>query len=172
MLEILIRHMISIKKANIIQKLMVKFLKTRVGTAIIAPIVSTLDRFIFKITKKKHTFASVMTGLPLIFLHCTGAKTGKNYQIPLIGIPIDDSIIIIASNWGKSNYPGWYHNIMMKPEVEVSYGNKTWQYIATETEGEDREIYWLLANEIYPGYEGYARRADRIIPVIKLSVRK
>lgn len=163
--------MISTKKGNLIQRLNVNFLKTRLGTVIIGPISPPLDRFIFKITKKKHSFASILTGLPLIFLHCTGAKSGKKYKIPLIGIPDGDDIIIIVSNWGKSHYPGWYHNIKANPEVEVSYGDTTKQYIATETDGEEREIYWILANDIYGGYEGYARRANRPIPVIKLSAK-
>ncbi len=161
--------MIEIKKPNFFQNLIKKFVKTRIGTAVMRRILHHLDRFTFKLTKEKHTMASILSGLPTIILQCRGAKTGRTINTPLIGIPIDDNIGIIASNWGQQRNPNWYYNIKANPDVIIKYKKQEAKYNAIEIDGLDRDKYWKIANEMYPGYKRYAEIAHRAIPVIKLS---
>jgi len=161
--------MIEIKKPNFLQKLIKKFVKTTIGTAIMKRILHHLDRFTFKLTKGKHTMASILSGLPIIIMECRGAKTGKTFDIPLVGIPIDDNIGIIASNWGQKRYPNWYYNIKKNPEVIIKYKKQEASYNAVEIDGLEREKYWKLANECYQGYKKYDEITIRTVPVIRLS---
>ncbi|MCW5864005.1 MAG: nitroreductase family deazaflavin-dependent oxidoreductase, partial [Anaerolineae bacterium] len=39
-------------------------------------------------------------------------------------------------------------------------------YVAREVVGEERAACWAKAVAVYPGYEAYARRAGREIPVV------
>jgi hypothetical protein len=41
--------------------------------------------------------------------------------------------------------------------------------VAREVNGVERERYWHMAVEIYPGYEAYRQRLKRPVPVIVLE---
>jgi deazaflavin-dependent oxidoreductase (nitroreductase family) len=99
-----------------------------------------------------------------------GAKTGMPRDVPLIGVPIDDGIILVASNWGHATHPAWYRNLTKEHTATVSYHGEARTYFVQETEGDLRSRCWAKAVEVYPGYEAYRRRAaHRQIPVILLT---
>jgi deazaflavin-dependent oxidoreductase (nitroreductase family) len=92
--------------------------------------------------------------------------------VSLVGIPVDEGLVVIASNWGQTHYPAWYHNVKASPEVKVGQNGRSATYIAREVEGAERERYWQLANQYYIGFSHYARHAShRRIPVILLMPR-
>ncbi len=71
---------------------------------------------------------------------------------------------------GSPELPVWYYNIRADPTVEVVYRNETVTAAAREAEGEEREVIWGRARQLYGGYEAYARRIrDRQIHVMVLS---
>ena len=64
--------------------------------------------------------AALFTGLPLITLTTTGAKSGRPRSVPLVGVPYGERLILIASNWGQAKHPAWYHKVLKAhPEVKV-----------------------------------------------------
>ena len=81
--------------------------------------------------------------------------------------------MVIASNWGRSNHPSWYHNLRANPEVTLSMKGHTRTYVAREATVEDRERYWRRAVDLYKGYAFYQQRTGgRKIPVIVLTPKK
>ena len=109
-------------------------------------------------------------GLPLIELTTTGAKSGMPRTLPLAGYPDGDKFVLIASNFGRTRHPAWYHNLKANPECTVKKNGEVVTYIARETEGEERERYWGLAVSYYEGYEAYKQRAShRMMPVMVLE---
>jgi deazaflavin-dependent oxidoreductase (nitroreductase family) len=149
------------------------------GIAAIAPVswvfartLHQVDGPVFRLTGGKHTFASLVSGLPVVMLTTTGAKSGKRRTLPLLGIPDGGRTVVIASNYGQPHNPSWYHNLRDRPEAELYVGGETRRVVAHEAEGEERERLWRLGLEIYPGWAGYERRAGpRRIPVVALSPR-
>ncbi len=83
-------------------------------------------------------------------------------------------MILIASSGGAPKHPAWFHNLRKNPDVRVwANRGRSGDYVATVTEGEERERLWKIACRLYPGYETYQVRAGaREIPVIKLSPRR
>ena len=51
-----------------------------------------------------------------------GAKTGQRRDVPLAYFTDGDDVVLIASNYGSSRYPGWYHNLRAHPECELRIG--------------------------------------------------
>lgn len=98
-------------------------------------------------------------------------KSGHTYQVPLVGVPYEDDIVVIASNWGKKNYPGWYYNIKKQDQVQIRYQSKVFDSQAIITTGEERDQLWDRAVDVYPGFANYARRTSREIPVIRVIAR-
>lgn len=129
-----------------------------------------IDRPVFRLTKGKHTFASLVSGLPVVMLTTTGAKSGVESTVPLLGLPEGERIVVIASNYGQRRHPAWYHNLRVHPGAPLSVGGEPLRMVAYEAEGEERERLWRRALEVYPGWSGYEHRAgERRIPVIVLT---
>lgn len=129
-----------------------------------------LDRMVFRLTNGRQTAASIFTGLPVIHLTTIGAKSGQPRTVPLIGLPDGDKIVVIASNWGQTQYPAWYYNVRANGEVMVAWNGRSATYTAQEVTGTEREKYWQLAYQYYLGFTTYAQRAsNRHLPVIILT---
>jgi deazaflavin-dependent oxidoreductase (nitroreductase family) len=90
--------------------------------------------------------------------------------VPLLGFPNGERIIIVASNFGQQHYPAWYHNLRATPKAKITLNGQTWDYVAREATGQEREVYWRQAVSIYAGYAAYARRVGkRHVPVMVLT---
>jgi deazaflavin-dependent oxidoreductase (nitroreductase family) len=78
-------------------------------------------------------------GTPLLILTTTGARSGQPRLAPLAFDRDGDVLVIIASKGGAPTNPDWYHNIKANPEVTVEVGTETYQAVATEVTGNERE---------------------------------
>lgn len=106
---------------------------------------------------------------PLLLLHTTGAKSGKERVNPVAYFENNGSYVVIASKGGAPDNPDWYHNILANPEVSVEVGTEQFEATASVTsEPERTELYAQMA-EINPGFKEYEENTSRSIPVITLS---
>jgi deazaflavin-dependent oxidoreductase (nitroreductase family) len=108
-------------------------------------------------------------GSTTLLLTTTGRRTGAQTTTPLIYARDGDDYVIVASNGGARNHPGWYRNLVKNPDVEVQVLDEVFPARARTAEGAERERLWVKVNEIWPHYEQYAQRTDRIIPVVVLE---
>jgi deazaflavin-dependent oxidoreductase (nitroreductase family) len=126
-----------------------------------------LDRLALWISGGKVSAASILTGLPVVTLQTTGAKSGKTRSVPLIGFPDGEKLVFVASNWGQSKHPSWYYNLRTNPEAIISIQGHSRKYIAHEANELERELYWSQAVNSHAGYAAYKRQANgRQIPII------
>ena len=129
-----------------------------------------LDQLSYRLTRGRHTFSSWLAGLPVVMLTTTGAKTGQQRTLPVIAVPDGEDLVVIASNWGQRQHPGWYYNLSAHPEATVAVGGVSRRVRAHEATGKERDRLWQQDLEIYPGRSAYARRAaNRRIPVVVLA---
>jgi len=111
-------------------------------------------------------------GRPMLLLRHVGAKTGIERTSALLYVPYRDSYVVIASKGGDPKHPGWYHNLVAHPDVEIQVGRRTIPVHARIAECEEREQLWKRADEINKGgYSNYQSRTDRKIPVVVLDPR-
>ncbi|MET0134722.1 MAG: nitroreductase/quinone reductase family protein, partial [Kibdelosporangium sp.] len=54
-------------------------------------------------------------GMPLILVHHTGAKTGRERISPLFFQPVGDGWAVFGTHGGSPRHPVWYHNLMANP---------------------------------------------------------
>jgi deazaflavin-dependent oxidoreductase (nitroreductase family) len=108
-------------------------------------------------------------GSTVLLLTTTGRKTGRKTTTPLIYDLDGDDPVIVASQGGAPQHPGWYRNLAKDPEVEVQIKGETFRARARTAEGEERERLWRLMNEMWPHYAEYQERTDREIPVVVLD---
>jgi deazaflavin-dependent oxidoreductase (nitroreductase family) len=76
----------------------------------------------------------------------------------------------MASNYGSTSHPAWYHNLRANPACTITRGGREQPYIAREAEGAEREELWRRAVVFYSGYRTYQIRAEgRRVPVMVLE---
>ncbi len=160
---------------NPVQRFMRGLIATRPAARLLANTIPHIDGAVFRLSGGRTTAAALFTGLPILTLNTTGAKSGQPRAVTLVGIPDGRRLILIASNWGQASNPAWYYNVRANSHVSVAFSGRRdvpleRLYHARELSGQEREAAWAKAMVIYPGYRGYAARAgDRTIPVIMLE---
>ncbi|MDQ6746290.1 MAG: nitroreductase family deazaflavin-dependent oxidoreductase [Actinomycetota bacterium] len=157
-------------QASSLQKLTRRFAASAPGSWVFARVAHRIDRPVHRITDGRHTFASLISGMPVVMLTSTGAKSGQPRTTPVLGIPTGGGVAIIASNFGQHRHPAWYHNLRTHPEAEVVIYGERRRVRAVEVEGERREEIWREGLRVYPGFDQYQRRAShRPISVFELQ---
>ena len=158
-------------QANPLQRLIRSFAASKPGSWLFARVMHHIDRPVYRLTKGRHTFASLVSGLPVVMLRTTGARSGLPRSVPVLGLPTPDGLAVVASNFGQHRHPAWYHNLRAKPEGEVTVDGATHKFRAIETEGEQRDRIWQQGLGVYPGWSQYEQRAsNREICVFVLEI--
>lgn len=110
-----------------------------------------------------------MRGLPVLILTTKGKQTGLLRTKALMYLPYGKDFVVIASNLGKENHPGWWVNLMAEPNASVQIGDSQYAVHAREALGEERETLWKALAEKSSDYEGYRAWTSRRIPVVILE---
>lgn len=109
-------------------------------------------------------------GMPVLLLHTTGAKSGRERINPLVYQPLDGGWAVFASKAGATTNPDWYHNIVATPSVTIEVGPDTIAATARVTSGDERAAIWSTQKANVPTFAEYEQSAgDREIPVIVLE---
>lgn len=146
------------------------FSSSRLGAKIFSFVFHHIDRTALKLSAGRFTVGGWATGVPVVTLATIGAKSGISRVLPLLAIPDDDKVIFIASNWGGTRYPAWYHNLRAHPACTVTYRGETRSFTAREAKGQEYERYWNKAVNLYKGYAEYKKRTGgRPIPIMVLG---
>ncbi|MGO9954944.1 MAG: nitroreductase family deazaflavin-dependent oxidoreductase [Solirubrobacteraceae bacterium] len=107
--------------------------------------------------------------MPLLLLHHTGAKSGKQRVNPLAYQRDADRYVIFASKAGAPTNPDWYHNLKAHPEVAIEVGTETINVVANEASDAERERLFRAQAERSPQFAAYQDKTDRVIPAIILT---
>jgi deazaflavin-dependent oxidoreductase (nitroreductase family) len=111
-------------------------------------------------------------GAPVVLLTTTGAKSGRRRVNPLVALPADGGVLyVFASKGGAPTNPDWYHNLVAHPEVDVEFGEDCYSAVATAVTGAQRDRIFAEQARRFPGFQGYQRSTDRVIPVVQLRRR-
>lgn len=106
-------------------------------------------------------------GVPMILIHHKGRRSGTERISPLAYQPVEGGWAIFASKGGAPTNPDWYHNLLAHPRITIEVGDDTFEVVAREAHGEERERIWAEQKRRMPVFEGYeSKAAPREIPVI------
>jgi deazaflavin-dependent oxidoreductase (nitroreductase family) len=108
-------------------------------------------------------------GAPILLLHTTGAKTGRERVNPMMYRKVDVGYAVFASKAGAPTNPDWYHNLVANPHVQAEIGEATVPLTARVADDAERERIWTAQKADYPGFAEYERKTTRQIPVVILE---
>jgi deazaflavin-dependent oxidoreductase (nitroreductase family) len=106
---------------------------------------------------------------PLLLLHTTGARSGETRVKPLAYLADGDRIYVFASMGGRPTNPAWYHNLLANPKVKVELGGETFDAVATEVTGAERDEIYARQAAFNSNFADYEAKTTRVIPVIALT---
>jgi len=157
-------------EANVFFRAMRRMAGWRPVSWLYARILPPIDRFVSRVTGRTMTFAGLVTGLQVLLLTTTGAKTGAQRTQPVLYLRQGDDFVVIASNWGQGHNPSWYYNLRANPRAKVTLSGSGNDVIAREVTGPQRDLYWQQACRMYPAWNLYKKRSPRReFPIMVLS---
>jgi len=115
------------------------------------------------------TSGKTLRGVPVVVVTSVGAVSGKLRKNPVMRVEHDGVYAAVASRGGAPENPAWSRNFVDHPLVELQDGAAKADYTARQTSGEERELWWKRALEVWPDYADYQTRAERQIPVFVLE---
>ena len=110
-------------------------------------------------------------GAPLLLLHSTGAKSGKERVSPVMYLRDGDRYLVFASKGGAPDNPDWYHNVKANPDATIEVGDDTLDVRAEELPRAERDVKYAEQAALFPGFADYEKKTDRVIPVVALTLR-
>jgi deazaflavin-dependent oxidoreductase (nitroreductase family) len=163
----------EVKDANAVQRVTQRIAASRPGAWLFQHTLYLVDRGLFRLTDGRVTVPGLLAGLPVIMLTTIGAKSGNERTMPLLGVPLDDDLAVIGSNYGQKHTPGWVHNLRAHPDAMVAYRTESVAVTARRATEVETERAFEAGAAIYGGYSKYRQRAShRQIEVFVLQPRR
>jgi deazaflavin-dependent oxidoreductase (nitroreductase family) len=148
-----------------------EFLPRLIGRIGTSRLITRLHPPAYRLTGGRWPVGRVL-GVLTVIVVMTGARTGRRREVPLFAFEDGPNLVVIGSNAGSDREPAWVGNLRAGPDAQVLVGREERAVRAREVHGKERARLWELAATGYPGYEVYARRTHREIPVILLEPRE
>lgn len=111
----------------------------------------------------------VLNGAPCVILWTRGRKTGKVRKSPVVRVTDGVRYAALGSMGGAPEHPSWYGNLLADPRVTLQDGPELRDYEARAVEGAERSEWWARAVGVWPAYDEYQAKTERVIPVVVLE---
>jgi deazaflavin-dependent oxidoreductase (nitroreductase family) len=110
-------------------------------------------------------------GASCLIVHTTRRRTGKTRKLPLIYGRDGADYVLVASNGGAPDHPGWYKDLVAHPDVKIQVKDEVLAVRARTGTPEDKRRVWPTMTAQWPDYDTYQAGTKRDIPVVLLSPR-
>lgn len=104
-----------------------------------------------------------------LVLATTGRRTGEPRRTCLIYGTSGDGFVVVASKGGADQDPDWFKNLQADPSAGVQVGTRRFTARARVASSAEREALWPQMARIFPLYDEYAQKTDRVIPIVLLT---
>ena len=131
-------------------------------------------RWAVKAVTRAHVFLHRLTGGRLFnklggddvcFVTMTGAKSGRRLTIPLMYVPYQGGVLLVASMGGAPRNPVWYGNLVKHPDIAVNHRGRPMKLRARLATPDEKPDLWPICDGHYAPYAEYRKRTTREIPI-------
>jgi len=116
-------------------------------------------------------FLNKLAGDEVCFVTMTGAKSGRTLTIPLMYVPHQQGVLLVASLGGAPKNPVWFGNLVKSPDIEVNHRGRRMQLRARQAAAEEKPALWPICDQHYAPYAEYRKRTTREIPIFVCEPR-
>jgi len=114
---------------------------------------------------------NTLQGVPVIILTTRGRKSGFVRKSPLMRVEHEGKYACVASMGGAPKSPKWYFNAISDPDVVLQDGPNVYEMRAREVTGDEKKEWWARAVAVWPAYDDYQAKTERVIPLLVLERR-
>jgi len=114
---------------------------------------------------------NTLQGVPVIILTTRGRKSGFVRKSPLMRVEHQGKYACVASMGGAPKSPRWYFNAIADPDVVLQDGPNVYEMRAREVTGDEKKEWWARAVAVWPAYDDYQAKTERVIPLLVLERR-
>jgi deazaflavin-dependent oxidoreductase (nitroreductase family) len=111
----------------------------------------------------------IWNGVPILLLTTTGRRSGEPRTNALIYAQDRDDYLVVASMGGAPTHPNWYLNLLARPEADIQVRAEQLAVTARTAAEDQKKRLWAVMTGVWPNYEVYQTRTDRVIPVVVLT---
>jgi len=131
-------------------------------------------RWVLKTMTRLHVFLHRLTGGRLFntlqgdevcFVEMTGARSGRRRIFPLMYVPYQEGLLLVASQGGAPKNPSWYNNLVKHRDIVVNYRGRRMKLRARLAEPHEKAELWPICDQHYAPYAEYRKRTSRDIPI-------
>jgi deazaflavin-dependent oxidoreductase (nitroreductase family) len=162
----MLRHVDPTRRAGPFVRAYAWLTATRLGRWLSRHIAWKLDPHLLRLTRGR---IGLSAPIPTALLETRGARTGAVRRTAVIYFHDADRVTIVASLAGAPHHPAWFHNLRAHPDVV--FGGEP-MHATVVTDPAERERLWALADNVFPPFAFYRRRAGREIPIVQLASRR
>jgi deazaflavin-dependent oxidoreductase (nitroreductase family) len=108
-------------------------------------------------------------GAQILILTTVGRKSGEERKNALIYREVEGGYAIVSSYGGAPKNPDWHFNLEADPNVKVQIKADKFGAKARVASPEERAAIWPKMVEVWPDYDEYTKKTDRIIPIVILE---
>ncbi|MCH8134027.1 MAG: nitroreductase family deazaflavin-dependent oxidoreductase, partial [Myxococcales bacterium] len=115
-------------------------------------------RWVLKGVTRLHVLLHRLTGGRLLnsfggddvcFVTMKGAKSGRTMTIPLMYVPHQDGVLLVASLGGAPRNPVWYHNLVKHPDIAVNHRGRRMKLRARLATSDEKPNLWPICDQHY-----------------------
>lgn len=128
---------------------------------------TALDVAAFK--KLGFSVTARMMGVDVLLLRTIGRLTGRRREVLVACTRHDGHLFVGGGNWGWDRDPGWVHNAIAQPDVEVVRRRRVQSMRAVVLSGQEAQAANDALGEAYPHSLAYVARRSRPIRVLRLD---
>ncbi|OBG96035.1 nitroreductase [Mycobacterium sp. E3251] len=94
-----------------------------------------------------------LAGLPNVRITTSGRKTGLARTATVQYVPVDNGLLLVGSNWGRTHHPSWSANLKATQRVTVRRRGQRFVAAVRLLTGEERDKAWSEALAHWPNYQ-------------------
>ena len=113
-----------------------------------------------------------LIGAPALLLQTTGRRSGRPRSAVIVYTYDHGKFVIGATNGGDRGNPGWFHNLVADPRLEVQVGRRRVAGTATVLDETDRDYgrLWARLDQSTNGrFSAYREMTARPIPLVAIT---
>ena len=167
MLCVPLRYVNPTKKRGRVYRASVRFGRSRAGQFVARHIARHTDPHLFRLTRGRVNMGAIINA-PLV---STGAKSGQPREVQLTYFHDGPDVILLASNYGGTKHPQWYHNLKANSDCEFGGESFFASQVPTRTTTHGCTTSQSRSTPGYSDYRAKTGAAGRQIPIFRLRPR-
>jgi deazaflavin-dependent oxidoreductase (nitroreductase family) len=132
--------------------------------AVMSRVLPIIDRGAYRASGHRGTVTQM--AFPTLLLRLPGRK-----DAPLLYLRDGGGYLVAATNWGRTDHPGWSTRLLRDPQADILLGRHSQAVVAERLDEDSLSAAWPRLVELWPAFETYRRRSARHVRVFRLIPR-